>query len=109
MMHVYVAGAYTAPTQQQIEENVTRAIDAGNALIDAGLFPYVPHLSHFQHARKPQHYEVWMTLDFAWVRRCHALLRLPGASSGADREVALARELGLPVFHSVEEVVAWSR
>jgi len=32
-------------------------------------------------------------------------MRLPGESPGADREVALAAELGIPVFYSVEELV----
>jgi hypothetical protein len=49
-----------------------------------------------------------MELDFGWVRRCDAVLRLPGASSGADREVALAERLGLPVFGSVDEVLTWA-
>jgi hypothetical protein len=109
MRHVYVAGPYTAPTAQQIQENVDRAIDAGNALLDAGLFPYVPHLSHYQHQRKQQHYEVWMALDLSVIRRMDALLRLPGASSGADREVALAKEIGIPVLWSVDECVTWAR
>jgi nucleoside 2-deoxyribosyltransferase len=108
MKHVYVAGAYSAPDAERIQLNVDKAIDVGNRLIDHGLFPYVPHLSHYQHARKPRHYEDWMALDFAWVRRCDALLRLEGDSSGADREVAFANANGIPVFHAVSEVIAWA-
>jgi hypothetical protein len=33
-----------------------------------------------------------------------AVLRLPGASTGADQDVALARERGIPVYTSVEEI-----
>jgi hypothetical protein len=36
--------------------------------------------------------------------RCDAVLRLPGQSTGADQDVAIARERGLPVYHTVEDV-----
>jgi hypothetical protein len=38
------------------------------------------------------------------LSRCDAVLRLPGASRGADMDVAHARELGLPVFTSVDQI-----
>ena len=38
------------------------------------------------------------------IRRCDAILRLPGASKGADEDVRLAREYGLSVFTSLAEV-----
>jgi hypothetical protein len=38
------------------------------------------------------------------LARCDAVLRLPGASAGADNDVRLARERGLPVYHRLEEV-----
>jgi hypothetical protein len=38
------------------------------------------------------------------LERCDALLRLPGASRGADMDVARARALGLPVLTSVDEL-----
>jgi hypothetical protein len=38
------------------------------------------------------------------LARCDAVLRLPGASRGADMDVAKARARGLPVFHHVEEL-----
>jgi hypothetical protein len=38
------------------------------------------------------------------ITRCDAVLRLPGASKGADEDVRLARELGLPVFERLADV-----
>jgi len=38
------------------------------------------------------------------LERCDAVLRLPGASRGADMDVARARALGLPVYGSVDEL-----
>jgi hypothetical protein len=38
------------------------------------------------------------------LNRCDAVLRLPGASKGADEDVRLARELGLPVLEKLADV-----
>jgi hypothetical protein len=38
------------------------------------------------------------------LERCDAVLRLPGASQGADNDVKIATEHGLPVYHSLEDV-----
>jgi hypothetical protein len=38
------------------------------------------------------------------LQHCDAVLRLPGNSTGADQDVAIARELGLPVYYSVEDI-----
>jgi hypothetical protein len=53
--------------------------------------------------------EPWLTMDLEIVRRCDAVVRLPGDSSGADGEVAHAKSLGLPVFESVAECIAWAK
>jgi hypothetical protein len=38
------------------------------------------------------------------ITRCDAVLRLPGASKGADEDVRLAKERGLAVYHDLTEV-----
>ncbi|HUQ55738.1 DUF4406 domain-containing protein [Lentzea sp.] len=38
------------------------------------------------------------------LRHCDAVLRLPGESTGADEDVRMARERGLPVYERVEEI-----
>lgn len=38
------------------------------------------------------------------LSRCNAVLRIPGASRGADLDVARAQALGLPVFTAVEQL-----
>lgn len=38
------------------------------------------------------------------LQHCDGVLRLPGASTGADQDVATARERGIPVWHRVEDV-----
>jgi hypothetical protein len=38
------------------------------------------------------------------LQHCDAVLRLPGASTGADNDVRIARERGLPVYERVEDI-----
>lgn len=38
------------------------------------------------------------------LQHCDAVLRLPGASTGADQDVRIAQARGIPVFHRVEDI-----
>jgi len=38
------------------------------------------------------------------IERCDAVLRVGGASKGADQDVRLARERGLAIYHRLEDV-----
>jgi len=48
--------------------------------------------------------EVLYPVAHRLLTRCDAVLRLEGASTGADNDVRLARERGLPVYHRLEDV-----
>jgi len=98
-LRIYVAGPYTANP----EACTARAIQAGSKLLENGMAPFVPHLSHYwekEHSAFKAHgYEDWMGIDLSWIRAADCVVRLPGKSAGADREVQLATELGIPVIH----------
>jgi len=96
---VYVAGPYT---KGDVAVNVRNAITAANELADLGFAPFVPHFTHFWHMLFPRPYEFWLDLDNQFLPCCDAVLRLPGESSGADKEVQLATSLGLPIFHIIK-------
>lgn len=98
---IYVAGPYT---KGDVAVNVQQNILAGDAITKKGHIPFVPLLSHFWHMIEPHTFDFWMDLDIMWITRCDALLRMPGESSGADREVLHAIQLGLPVYYSLGEV-----
>lgn len=98
-MIVYVAGPYT---KGDVAVNVARAMEIGNEVIAAGYFPFVPHLSHFLHMQKPQPYEVWTKMDFAFIEKCDCMIRFLGDSSGADAEVVLADKMGMQVIYETE-------
>ncbi len=40
------------------------------------------------------------------LQHCDAVLRLPGASQGADNDVKIARERGIPVYFALEDIPA---
>jgi hypothetical protein len=103
VISIYVAGPYT---RGDVAVNVRNAFAAADRLYDLGFAPFVPHGTHFWHMLFPRPYEDWIALDNVFLPHCKGLLRLPGDSSGADGEVALARSLGIPVFGSIEELAA---
>lgn len=96
-MLVYIAGPiHGSGTELQ---NLRRALVVAQYLAKRGFVPFVPHLWlmwEFLVGEVDQ--ELFMTLDFAFLTRCHLLVRIPGVSPGADREVVRAGELGIPVI-----------
>lgn len=38
------------------------------------------------------------------LQHCDAVLRLPGESTGADNDVRIARERGIPVYTSIDQI-----
>jgi len=101
---IYVAGPYSHGVPDEVMAHVT---DAAERLRAAGWTPFIPHTMTFLWAVRHQHpKDYWLNLDSEWLARCDAIVRLPGASTGADAEVALARRLDLRVFQSIEEALA---
>ena len=96
---VYIAGPYTDPEQ---EENTWKAIGVANQVAEMGFIPFVPHLTYYFHQLIPHEYEFWMEQDEEWLKVCQKLVRIPGKSSGADKEMALAKELGIEVYGLIE-------
>lgn len=123
MKLVYLAGPIR---KGDLEANVAQADVAMFALMSAGFAVVNPMLSCWAGAAEWQTEPYgphplahggfrdlgagpWLAMDLEIVRRCDAVLRLSGESTGADGETEHAAGLGLPVFHSVEEVIQWTR
>ena len=102
MIHVYVAGPYT---KGDVVVNVAEAIKVGDRLMELGYIPFIPHFTHFWHFLHHRPWEDWIKYDAEWVKRCDALLRIPGESTGADIEVKQAEGLEIPVFYSLEQLL----
>lgn len=98
---VYIASPYT---KGDVAANVRESFIVALDLIKKGFLPYCPLWTHFLHFLFPQSYEFWMDFSMGWLERCDCLLRLSGESDGADKELARARELGIPVYYAVENL-----
>lgn len=101
---IYIAGPYT---HGDTAINVRNAYSAANQLADLGFAPFVPHATHFWHMLFPRPYEFWLDLDNQFLPLCQAVLRIPGPSTGADKEVRLAERIGVPVFTNIEALVKY--
>jgi hypothetical protein len=99
--YIYIAGPHS---NGDTIVNVRKAILMAEKLVKEEYTPYIPHLTAFWHLVAPHEYEFWLNYDLNWLSKCDALLRLPGNSSGADKEVEYAKNIGIPVFYSIEEI-----
>lgn len=110
---IYVAAPYSNGTmdsgltkQEVVEKNVFESMRVSDQLIDAGFAVFLGNLYHYWHVVTPRTYEEWFDIIAAHIPTAAAVLRLPGESSGADREVAIAKELGIPVFYDLASLLA---
>lgn len=102
MRLVYVAGPYGMPNPVR---NTRAAVDAAESLWEFGIASIVPHMTLLWDFVYPHEEQEWYDMDLEVVRRCDALLRLPGHSVGADLEVRCAEDHGIPVFRDIAECV----
>ena len=101
-MKIYLSAPYT---NGDVAKNVNRVLKVADELLELGFDVYIPHLTHFWHIVSPKPYETWLKLDLAFLTDCDYVLRLDGKSDGADKEVAYALSLGIPVYYSIEELL----
>jgi nucleoside 2-deoxyribosyltransferase len=107
MKHLYLAGPLTHESEEnKFMDNVRNALNIYVRLIKEGYAPYCPHLSAFADIVESIGYEDWMDLDFEWLLKCDAVIRMDGISPGADREVEFAKKHNIPVFTWYEFRVA---
>jgi len=105
-MRIYIAGPYSAPTEEERLRNVKRAMEAALKVMERGHTPIVPHLSHYLHilSGRKYNYDRWVIMGLEMLEGCDGILRLKGKSKGATREVRHARKLGIPVYYSVSQI-----
>jgi nucleoside 2-deoxyribosyltransferase len=101
---IYIAGPYAHPDPVQ---NTNRACKVADELILDGFIPYIPHLALLWHLITPHNEQFWYDYNYHMLKRCDAVLRIDGDSVGADKEIELAKEYGIPVFYSGEDLRLW--
>lgn len=62
------------------------------------------HLAGSQRPGDKEWEEIQYPVAHRLLEKCDAVLRIEGNSKGADNDVKLAKERGLPVYYHIDEV-----
>ncbi len=126
-MRIYIAGPIS---RGNLADNINQATEAFVRLAKLGYSPMCPHWNAYANecdrvyiagpigtvdnercrgygttaGNSQLAHADWLRIDLEWVSVSDAVLRLPGESLGADQEAMHARQKGIPVFHSIEEL-----
>jgi len=103
---VYIAGPMTNGSGRNFNmKKVHEALEAHFRLIEMGFVPHCPHLTIFCEFMAPDRitYEQWLELDKSYIEDADFVLRIPGESSGADRECQYACSLNIPIIKDLEK------
>lgn len=102
MKVIYLSGPMTLGHQF---DNVREAMRHATLLREAGHAVILPQLNYWWEMVFPGDLETYMSMDLALLERADVVVRIPGESQGADREVAHASLYGIPTFIGTAE--AW--
>ena len=107
---VYIAGPFRGLNHWEIWQNINRAAELALGVWKLGAVAICPHLNTFCfQGAVPD--EVWLDGDLEILSRCDAVLMTPDwkRSAGATAEHEHALQLGMPVYHSLQELVQASQ
>ena len=110
---IYVAAPYCPKCYElhnvprEVQQNIDRAIAAGNMIHDKGHYAFVPHLTHYLHI----HYSckvdrgVWYyDYDNTFLDHWATSFLYLAPSYGADLELDRAKLLGLKIYYNLFEI-----
>ena len=114
-LRIYVAGAYDTVDQVKLFQNISRGLRASTELILAGFSPFCSWIDILykillKEGETLSRAELFEYVT-AWLPVSDAVLVLPESedSVGTKEEMRLARELGIPVFYTMEDLLAWAK
>ncbi|MDF2507742.1 MAG: hydrolase [Microbacterium sp.] len=111
---ILIAGPYRSGTNGDpdlIAQNLARLEEASGPIFRLGHVPMIgewvalPILRTLDSAEAGDG-DVMYETAHRLLQHCDAVLRLPGESSGADKDVEIAQERGLPVYRTLAEIPA---
>jgi hypothetical protein len=114
---VLIAGPYRSGTNNDpalIARNLDRLEQSSLRIYEAGHIPLIGEWVALPIAKQAGSTHVGDAISEQYlypvanrlIQRCDAVLRIEGASKGADEDVRLARQRGLPIYFNIEEVPA---
>jgi hypothetical protein len=114
-MFILIAGPYRSGTNDDpklMQLNLHALQSVALPLFRKGHIPIVGEwvalpLIYLAGSKRPGD-EAWEEIQYPvahkLLEKCDAVLRLPGASKGADEDVRIAKERGLKIFYSLQDV-----
>ncbi|WP_429807918.1 DUF4406 domain-containing protein [Ensifer sp. B1-9] len=114
-MLILIAGPYRSGTgddPDKMAANLRRLEEPSYALFKAGHVPMIGewvalpvwNAAGGERVGDELYEEIFHPVAGRLLALCDAVLRLPGDSKGADNDVRIARERGIPVYHRLEDV-----
>jgi type III secretory pathway component EscU len=112
---ILIAGPYSSGTNNDpelIAKNLERLEQVSLRVYEAGHIPLIGEWVALPVARQAGSTQVGDAVSERYlypvakrlIQRCDAVLRIEGRSKGADEDVRLARQRGLPIYFNIEEV-----
>lgn len=114
-MLILIAGPYRSGTgddPEKMAQNLKRLEAPSHALFAAGHVPMIGEwvalpiwqAAGGRHVGDALYEEIFHPVAHRLLELCEGVLRMPGASAGADNDVRIARKRGIPVWHDLSEV-----
>jgi hypothetical protein len=114
-MLILIAGPYRSGTNDDpalMQQNLDQLESVALPIFKKGHVPMIGewvalpliHLAGSVHPGDAAWEEVQYPVAHRLLEKCDAVLRIKGASKGADEDVRIAKERGLKVFYSLEEI-----
>jgi hypothetical protein len=116
-MMILIAGPYRGGTNDNAElmkKNLAHLESVALPIFRLGHVPIIGEwvalpLVHLAGSKKPGD-DAWNEIQYPVAHRllekCDAVLRLEGASTGADNDVRIAKEKGLKIYYRLEDIPA---
>jgi len=116
-MLILIAGPYRSGTgddPQRIKANMDKLESVALPIFRLGHVPMIGEwiaipLLQLAGSKKPGDAifeEIQYPVAHRLLKKCDAVLRLEGASKGADQDVRIAKEMGLKVYYKLEDIPA---
>jgi hypothetical protein len=113
---ILIAGPYRSGTNDDpalMRQNLERLESTALTLFRAGHIPLIGEwlalpLLKMAGSKKPGdeiYQEISYPVAHRLITKCDAILRMEGDSTGADNDVKVAQQLGVPVYYHIEHII----
>ena len=113
---ILIAGPYRSGTNDDpnlMAQNLKKLEEMALPIFRAGHIPVIgewfalPLLEQAgsKHPGDAAYEEILYPVAQRLLTKCDAVLRIPGASKGADEDVRIAKERGLKIYYQLEDIV----